>query len=244
MLSITVVVDNESNPSRKDLISGWGLSLYVQYNDDHLLFDLGHDEYVFLNNLSLLGLDLGSVRHVVISHEHGDHTGGLGAIVELGKRVTLYLPSPSFLESRLSELVNVRVVKDVENILDDVYVVSFHNGVIPEQVLVFNKSFGLVVLVGCSHPGVFKIISTCVGLFKKDVHVLIGGLHLFRLNRRDLRLVVDRICRSSTVRFVCPLHCSGEEIKHELERACPEKLIYGRVGSVVKIDDLGNISVE
>ncbi len=243
MLSIVVVIDNEANPEKKDLVPGWGLSLYVECERESILFDVGHDEYVLRGNARVLGLSLDTVRHVVISHEHGDHTGGIGAIVELGGNTTVYLPSPSILASRISGLVNVRVLEQPEKICDDIFVVPFHNGTIPEQAVVINKPYGLIVLVGCSHPGPFRIINTCTGLFKKKVRLLVGGLHLFGLSHKELMSVAERICNSKNIDLVCPLHCSGTEIKRILGRVCPEKLIYARVGDILEITPQGEVTV-
>lgn len=55
-----------------------GLSFLLESDGTAILFDTGATG-AFLNNADRMGCDLGSVTHIVLSHGHYDHTGGLGA---------------------------------------------------------------------------------------------------------------------------------------------------------------------
>jgi 7,8-dihydropterin-6-yl-methyl-4-(beta-D-ribofuranosyl)aminobenzene 5'-phosphate synthase len=55
----------------------WGFSAYVEVDGRRLLFDTGARPRTVLENARELGIDLGRVDTVVLSHSHGDHTGGL-----------------------------------------------------------------------------------------------------------------------------------------------------------------------
>jgi 7,8-dihydropterin-6-yl-methyl-4-(beta-D-ribofuranosyl)aminobenzene 5'-phosphate synthase len=65
--------------------AAWGLSLHVSAvvgNERHtVLFDGGPEGWAFERNASRLGLDLGSVEAVALSHGHWDHAGGLPAAI-------------------------------------------------------------------------------------------------------------------------------------------------------------------
>jgi len=76
-LSITVLVENQT--TRPDLACGRGLSLYLEQGHDRVLFDTGPDERL-IANASALGIDLSKVSHIVLSHGHYDHSGGLTAL--------------------------------------------------------------------------------------------------------------------------------------------------------------------
>ncbi|NPA70630.1 MAG: MBL fold metallo-hydrolase [Crenarchaeota archaeon] len=81
---IAILVDNYAiTPS--PVLAEWGLSMYVQVRADgktyNILYDTGQTGIV-VNNAEKLGLDLSKVTHIVISHGHYDHTGGLLKVLE------------------------------------------------------------------------------------------------------------------------------------------------------------------
>ncbi len=58
----------------------WGFAALVEADGYKLLFDTGSYPETVLRNATGLGLDLSQVEDVVLSHNHGDHTGGLLAL--------------------------------------------------------------------------------------------------------------------------------------------------------------------
>jgi 7,8-dihydropterin-6-yl-methyl-4-(beta-D-ribofuranosyl)aminobenzene 5'-phosphate synthase len=58
-------------------VGEWGFAAYVEADDERLLFDTGARPRTVLENARELGIDLSRVDTVVLSHNHGDHTGGL-----------------------------------------------------------------------------------------------------------------------------------------------------------------------
>ena len=61
-------------------IGEWGFAALVEADGHRILFDTGARPDTVLRNARELGIDLGGVRDVVLSHNHGDHTGGLVAL--------------------------------------------------------------------------------------------------------------------------------------------------------------------
>lgn len=55
----------------------WGYSALVEVDGRRILFDTGANPDTVLRNAEALNIDLSTVEDVVISHFHGDHTGGL-----------------------------------------------------------------------------------------------------------------------------------------------------------------------
>jgi 7,8-dihydropterin-6-yl-methyl-4-(beta-D-ribofuranosyl)aminobenzene 5'-phosphate synthase len=67
-------------------VGEWGFAALVEADGHRLLFDTGARPETVLHNARELGVDLADVRDVVLSHHHGDHTGGLLTLRrELGK---------------------------------------------------------------------------------------------------------------------------------------------------------------
>jgi len=89
-----------------------------------------------------------------------------------------------------------------------------------EQSLVVKTEKGLIVIVGCSHPGVKNILKAASQFGK--TYALIGGLHGFS----DFDLLSD-------LEFICPTHCT--QFKSEIKSLYPEKYVRGGVGKVIEI---------
>jgi 7,8-dihydropterin-6-yl-methyl-4-(beta-D-ribofuranosyl)aminobenzene 5'-phosphate synthase len=63
-----------------DYVGEWGFAAVVEANGRRILFDTGARPDTVAQNAKALGLDLSGVTDVVLSHWHGDHTGGLVAL--------------------------------------------------------------------------------------------------------------------------------------------------------------------
>jgi len=74
-MKLTVLVDNNTLVDHY-FFAEPGLSFYIELGDKKILFDLGYSD-VFLRNAFKMGILLNDVDHVVFSHGHIDHTGGL-----------------------------------------------------------------------------------------------------------------------------------------------------------------------
>lgn len=58
-------------------IGEWGYAALVEVDGKKILFDTGRKPETVLKNAEELGIDLSDVEEVFLSHNHGDHTGGL-----------------------------------------------------------------------------------------------------------------------------------------------------------------------
>ena len=71
---ITILATNIANFGG---IGEWSFSALLESEEESILFDTGFDENTVLHNANLLQKDLSRVEKVILSHFHGDHTGGL-----------------------------------------------------------------------------------------------------------------------------------------------------------------------
>ena len=94
-MKITAVVENTS--CRDDIGAEHGLSIYVKTKSHNLLFDVGKTD-LFLKNAQTLGIDIGGIDTLIISHGHYDHGGGLSAFLEHNKKAKIYISEHAFLE--------------------------------------------------------------------------------------------------------------------------------------------------
>src|SRR5918999_5127488 len=72
-LKVTVLSTMLAEPG----IGEWGFAALVEADGRRILFDTGNRPETVLQNARELGIDLSSVTDVILSHHHGDHTGGL-----------------------------------------------------------------------------------------------------------------------------------------------------------------------
>ncbi len=86
---ITVLADN--TVSARTARGEHGLCFHIEAGDRRLLFDTGQG-LVLTDNAKALGIDLGAVDTIVLSHGHYDHTGGLPTVLSAARGpVTVHL---------------------------------------------------------------------------------------------------------------------------------------------------------
>jgi 7,8-dihydropterin-6-yl-methyl-4-(beta-D-ribofuranosyl)aminobenzene 5'-phosphate synthase len=170
-----------------------GVSYLVQTDHSTILFDVGEnlrkkDPSPLLHNMQTLGIGVDDFDTVVISHNHLDHVGGM----KWSRRRTFSLGN----EQR--DLGSKRVFTPVPMTYPGLEPVHAKDptviapgvattGTIPrqlfigrveEQALVVNVAErGLVLIVGCGHQTVPKLLSRTRAVFSEPIHGLVGGLH-------------------------------------------------------------------
>lgn len=238
-LSITVVYDN--NPYDNRLKAAWGISCFVSFNGQAILFDTGGDSPTLLSNMENLQIEPDQIDTVVLSHIHGDHVGGLFGLLEKNSEVTVSLPK-SFPKSFKDEVkaagAKLREVHEAMEIGGDsnVYTTGELDGGIKEQSLVIRTAAGLVVITGCAHPGVVNIVKKAKELFegKEEVLFVMGGFHLGGASELRIKEIIASF-KEMGVRYVGPCHCSGDRARGLFKEAYEENFLEVGVGSVVTL---------
>jgi 7,8-dihydropterin-6-yl-methyl-4-(beta-D-ribofuranosyl)aminobenzene 5'-phosphate synthase len=191
-LIVTPLIDARTVSA--ELAGEAGVSYLVEAGDVRVLFDLGlnargETPSPLQRNAAALGVDLDEVDAVAISHRHLDHVGGLRAMrahsyVLPADRlaqadVPVYLPEPL-----QHPTAGMQVVEKPERIAPGVATIGpiagalFLMGWTPEQALAVNVAGkGIVLIVGCGHQGVRRIVERAEDLFDEPLYGLVGGLH-------------------------------------------------------------------
>ncbi len=176
MVKITIVYNNEAKTGLK---SGWGFSSLIESDNKKILFDTGCEGAGLVYNLKQLGHNTGDIDIVVLSHQHWDHTGGLFNLLELNNDLEVFALK-SFSEHMKQEIrkrAKLNEVVNEEKISSDIFTTGIIENNPDEQSLILKTSKGIVVVVGCSHPGVDKILDIAKKYGK--IYAIIGGFHGF-----------------------------------------------------------------
>ena len=194
-LSILPLVDWHTAPnSGKTLVGEAGVSYLLRADDTTILFDVGlnaRSEHPspLLRNMDALGVSLEQVDYIYISHLHLDHVGGRAyqrahTFGLSGERlnlegVTAFVPVPmTHPTARVEVEEEPRVIAPGIITLGPIPRQLFFLGWTPEQSLAVNvEGKGIVLIIGCGHSTIQRIVDRAEGLFDAPLYGVIGGLH-------------------------------------------------------------------
>jgi 7,8-dihydropterin-6-yl-methyl-4-(beta-D-ribofuranosyl)aminobenzene 5'-phosphate synthase len=234
---ITVTYDNNRYDDR--LKTAWGFSALVESRGKTILFDTGGDSPTLLNNMEKLEIDPEEVDIVVLSHIHGDHVGGLAGFLKKNSDVTVYIPRsfPEDFKGRAkAQGASVESIYEPRGLLEGAYSTGELTNRVREQGLILDVESGIMVITGCAHPGIVKIVERAKEVVKKDVLLVMGGFHLGGKSDREIEQIIADFRRLG-VRYAGPCHCSGDKARTLFQKAYGEDFLELGVGSVIRIDD-------
>jgi len=91
---------------------------------------------------------------------------------------------------------------------------------------------GMVIVVGCSHPGIDKIVEA-VSAINPRIHLIVGGFHLVVAKDPEIDQVVTALHDRFHVDYIAPGHCTGEPAFAALKRAFGDRYLYAGLGTTV-----------
>jgi 7,8-dihydropterin-6-yl-methyl-4-(beta-D-ribofuranosyl)aminobenzene 5'-phosphate synthase len=235
-ITFTVLYDNTAVD--EGLQADWGFACLVTGKERTVLFDTGTKPDVFWANLEKLDLRPEEVDVIVLSHEHGDHTGGLWSLLERHPDVTVVAPdgfSSGFFERVKAAGAREQRIGAPTALGDGLWVTGAVGGDIVEQALVVETSKGLVVVTGCSHPGVVEIARKVRETQDAPIHLVFGGFHLLRTPREGVRDVI-RDLKQLGVERVGPTHCTGDRAIREMHEAFGSDWVKVGAGRVLRFE--------
>jgi 7,8-dihydropterin-6-yl-methyl-4-(beta-D-ribofuranosyl)aminobenzene 5'-phosphate synthase len=231
---LTILYDN--NPYDYRLKSSWGFSCLIELEEKTILFDTGGDGEILLYNMRVLNKHPKTIDMIVLSHIHGDHTGGLWSLLEEKRPLKVYIPG-SFshdFEQKVKKYGAEAVRVDAPLEIDQgIYSTGEMNHGIKEQSLIIHTSKGMILITGCAHPGIIEIIRKAKALAKENIYMVIGGWHLSSAGEREIKAIIDAFQKMG-IQKVAPCHCTGDRAMAMFKREYGENFIKAGVGSVIK----------
>jgi 7,8-dihydropterin-6-yl-methyl-4-(beta-D-ribofuranosyl)aminobenzene 5'-phosphate synthase len=232
---LTVVFDNVAH--RGGPTPGWGFSCLVEGAGATVLFDTGADGETLLANMRQLGHAPAALDAVVLSHIHADHTGGLEALLAARPGLDVWLPAAfpaTFQRSVAARGARVHPVHAAGALFGPFLSTGPLDHGVTEQALIVDTAGGLVVITGCAHPGIVRIVEVAMQSTGRPVHLLMGGFHLMRADRGQIDGVIARL-RALGVEKVAPSHCTGDVAIGRFRRAWGADFVDSGLGAVIEV---------
>ncbi|KUO51870.1 MAG: hypothetical protein APF76_16140 [Desulfitibacter sp. BRH_c19] len=198
-LSILPLIDYYS--SNEKLAAESGVSYLIEADNKRILFDVGFNREnlhpsPLLQNMNALNIKISDLDSIFISHLHVDHVGGLkakknrtfalsGEELDLGG-IKAYTPTEMIHKS-----ANIEVISNSTKISEGIVSLGpikraiWGMGLTGEQALAINvEDKGIVLIVGCGHQTIEKVLEQTEQLFDIPIYAIFGGLH-FPVTSRD-----------------------------------------------------------
>ena len=101
-LKITTLIENNPGTDKR-LVYEHGLSLYIEFDNKKILFDTGQTG-MFLRNAKLMDISMDKLDHIILSHGHYDHSGGMPRLMEIMKPDIPVITGEGFFTPKIKKL--------------------------------------------------------------------------------------------------------------------------------------------
>jgi 7,8-dihydropterin-6-yl-methyl-4-(beta-D-ribofuranosyl)aminobenzene 5'-phosphate synthase len=103
-----------------------------------------------------------------------------------------------------------------------------------ELSLAVNGPDGLILVVGCSHPGIERIVEAAAAINPK-IRLIAGGFHMVAAPDEAIAKVVAALKDRFKVESIAPGHCTGEPTFAALKKAFGDKYLYAGLGTSIAL---------
>ena len=134
---------------------------------------------------------------------------------------------------------NIDVIEETTEIAPGVWAIALVSDVpgtleLRELSLAIDTPEGIVLLVGCSHPGIEKIVEAAAAINPK-IHYVFGGFHLVNAKDEAIEKIAVSLRDTWKVENVAPGHCTGEPTFEALRKAFGDRYVYAGAGEVLEL---------
>lgn len=235
-VSLTVMYDNYIHDNL--LQAEWGFSCLIEGAQETILFDTGGDANVLEANFKKLNKDPNKIDIVVISHMHWDHINGLEWLMKENNHLKIFLPdsAPKEIVKDMQEQAKSAIpVSETMCIAEGIFSTGTLQQVIPEQSICLETDKGLVVITGCSHPGIVRILKKAKELSGQQIYFAFGGFHLRGNTPEQIEKIIEEI-KALGVKKIGPTHCTGDSAIEMFKEAWEENYISIGAGKTIQLN--------
>jgi 7,8-dihydropterin-6-yl-methyl-4-(beta-D-ribofuranosyl)aminobenzene 5'-phosphate synthase len=98
-----------------------------------------------------------------------------------------------------------------------------------ELSLAINTAEGVVLVVGCAHPGLEAIVAEAAKI-DPHIHLVAGGFHLVVAQDPVIERVTAALHDTFRVDYIAPGHCTGEPTFVAMQKAFGDRYLYAGLG--------------
>jgi 7,8-dihydropterin-6-yl-methyl-4-(beta-D-ribofuranosyl)aminobenzene 5'-phosphate synthase len=103
-----------------------------------------------------------------------------------------------------------------------------------ELSLAINTADGIVLVVGCAHPGIESIVAEAAKI-SPHIHFIAGGFHLVAAQDPAIEKVATSLHDTYHVDYIAPGHCTGEPTFTALQKAFGDRYVYAGLGTTLGV---------
>jgi 7,8-dihydropterin-6-yl-methyl-4-(beta-D-ribofuranosyl)aminobenzene 5'-phosphate synthase len=115
---------------------------------------------------------------------------------------------------------------------------------VKEISLAIDTPDGIVLVVGCSHPTIEKIVEAAKTALNKPIHLVLGGTHLLPAKDDQISSIAASLRDSFGVRYIAPVHCTGEPAFAILKETFGDHYVYAGLGTTVLLGPKVTVKAE
>jgi len=113
-----------------------------------------------------------------------------------------------------------------------------------ELSLAIDTPDGIVLVVGCSHPTLEKIVEAAKTAINKPIHLVFGGTHLLPAKPDEIKRIATSLRDNWKVAWIAPVHCTGEPAFALLQKSFGNRYLYAGLGSTLIVGSTIKTMVE
>ncbi len=250
--SLSILPLFEAWAGSNEVQTGHGISYLIKTDHARVLLDLGNNEgnlepSPLLHNMEQLGVEMNEMNALVISHNHPDHVGGAenwmqGTLSTGGQEdnlsgLKLYLPVKLSIPGIEPELAldPMIIAPGVATLGRQPYVQPFPFCLWEplgweQSIVVHVEGRGLVIITGCGHPTLERIIQRAEAIFSQPVIGIVGGFHYGKAGKDALQPHLDFLALRNPELVALSPHDSTGGVLQIFEAAFEKSYRYITVG--------------
>jgi 7,8-dihydropterin-6-yl-methyl-4-(beta-D-ribofuranosyl)aminobenzene 5'-phosphate synthase len=94
---------------------------------------------------------------------------------------------------------------------------------------------GMVLVVGCSHPTLERIVEAAKSVIDAPIQLILGGTHLLTAQPEEISRIARALHDEWHVAWIAPAHCTGEPAFASLKQRFADRYFYAGLGPTLEL---------